>query len=95
MEVSMKSETKRGPGRPPKSETDKISDRPKMAVYLPPMLKGKLLDAAHVLNKPAYELIEIALEAYLGSLPKADREALEILSARRSAHSKEREKLTA
>jgi len=92
----MKSEmTKRGPGRPPKSETDRISERPKMAVYLPPLLKGKLLDAAHVLNRPAYELIEVALEQYLAALPKADRDALEILSARRSAHSREREKLSA
>ena len=58
----MKNETtKRRPGRPPRSPTDKISERPKMAVYLPPVLKGKLLDAAHVLNRPAYELIEVAL----------------------------------
>lgn len=83
----MKNESKRGPGRPVKTG-DKISERPKMAVYLPPDLKGKLLDAAHVLNTPAYALIEKALETYLDALPKPDREALAMLTARRAANSK-------
>lgn len=89
------SEAKRKPGRPPKSETDKISERPKMAVYLPVELKNRLLDAAHVLNKPAYELIEKAVDEYLSALPKADRDAIEMLSARRTVHAKTREKSVA
>lgn len=85
----MKAETKkeRGRGRPPVGTDEKgkpalMSQYPKLCVYLPPLLKAKLSAAAHISGKPAWQLVNVALENYLASLPKADKVVLEALAGR-------------
>jgi hypothetical protein len=85
--MKIESDKKRGRGRPPVgiSDTGKpalMSQYPKLCVYLPPLLKARLNAAAHIAGEPAWKLVNLAIENYLMSLPKADRTVLDALAGR-------------
>lgn len=70
-------------GRPKKPEGEMlVSQLPKTMVYMTPVLRAQLTAASNILNKPAYVIVNEALEAYLKQLPKGDRDALEMLAER-------------
>lgn len=74
---------KKGRGRPRKPEgTPLVSQLPKTMIYMKPVLRAQLNAASSILGRPAYLIVNEALEAYLKQLPKADREALEMLAER-------------
>jgi hypothetical protein len=76
-------------GRPRKPEGAMlVSQLPKTMMYMQPVLRAQLTAASNILGKPAYAIVTEALEAYLKQLPKADREALEMLAARISQREK-------
>ena len=85
----MKAEAKRGRGRPPKLGPH-VSQYPKMATYMEPVLKAQLHAAARIMGKPAWLIINEAVAAYIHQLPKADRDALDLLADRVTARQKER-----
>ena len=90
----MKSEAKRGKGRPPK-EGPMMSKYPKVMIYMEPGLRAQLRAASAILNVPAWKLVSEAVEQRLKQLPKADREALEALAARFAVREKEQDRLSA
>ena len=80
---------KQGRGRPRKPEgAFLVSQLPKTMMYMRPVLRAQLTAASNILGKPAYVIVNEALEAYLKQLPKADREALEMLAERISKREK-------
>lgn len=65
-----------------------ISEYPKMATYMPPALKSQLKAASLIQGIPAWKIINLALEQYLGAMPKADRAALDAVTERLAAKGK-------
>ncbi len=82
---------KRERGRPRKKEGEPlVSQLPKTMVYMTPVLRAQLTAASNILGKPAYIIVNEALEAYLKQLPKGDRDALEMLAERVAKREKDK-----
>lgn len=77
-------------GRPRKPEGElMVNQLPKTMVYMKPVLRAQLNAASSILGRPAYLIVNEALEAYLKQLPKADREALDMLAERIASREKD------
>jgi predicted DNA-binding protein len=84
MTAPIKSERRRG--RPPTRFKDgqpvRLADYEKLTVYLEPLVKGKLTALSNLLSKPAWKLIQEAIEAYIQRLPKTDQKLVEEVATR-------------
>jgi hypothetical protein len=65
-------------------KAEKVADFPRVTLYLDPGTKALLDAAVSVTGTPAYQLLTEAFRGHLAQLPKADRDLIETLAARRS-----------
>ena len=76
-------------GRPPegsgkKGEPERIRDYPKLLVTIRPAVRGRLKAMASVENRPAWQVVEDALELYFAQLPAENRRAVQAAARRPS-----------
>jgi hypothetical protein len=76
-------------GRPPegsgkKGEPERIRDYPKLLVTIRPAVRNRLKAMASVENRPAWQIVEDALELYLAQLPAESRRAVQAAARRPS-----------
>ena len=57
-----------------------ISDFSRMTIYISPTQKAQLQGAAVLLQKPAWKVLSLALEQFIASLPKEERQALNLFA---------------
>jgi hypothetical protein len=76
-------------GRPPqgsgkKGEPERIRDYPKLLVTIRPAVRNRLRAMASVENRPAWQIVEDALELYFAQLPAENRRAVQTVARRAS-----------
>jgi hypothetical protein len=69
-------------GRPPegsgkKGEPERIRDYPKLLVTIRPAVRNRLKVMASVESRPAWQIVEDALELYFAQLPPESRRAIQ------------------
>ena len=76
-------------GRPPAARdlgTDsKTSEWPKTTIPCPPGFRSLLAAVGMLEDRPAWRILQDALNAYVAAMPKADRDAVKALADRAKA----------
>jgi len=78
---------KPGPGRKPTGIGEdgkpvKVSEYPHLTILIRPEMRVRLRAVSELLGKSPWQVVDSALEAYINSLPRKDREAVEALARR-------------
>jgi hypothetical protein len=85
----MSEESTKRIGRPPegsgtKGEPERIRDYPKLLVTIRPAVRKRLRAMASVESRPAWQIVEDALELYFAKLPAESKRAIQTAAHRAS-----------
>jgi hypothetical protein len=70
-------------GRPPAgADGERVSDYPKLAVTVRPATRTRLNAVAAVENRPAWQIVDDAVNQYADRMPAADRRIVDALAKR-------------
>ncbi len=77
-------------GRPPagkgaQGEPEKVSNYPKLAVSVQPLVRAMVNAVAMIEDRPAWRVVEDAIRLYVEKMPSEDRKAVEAVVRRAEA----------